>query len=121
MVQLLAPRARVNPVGAEPYLEMLPSALVAAAVPVPEVVPPALCTTSEIELSSVPVTVSVPEAVAAKLFEVHTASAKSAANTTFVVIFIVVDFSLFSSVRLGTMGEGHLYCHVLLSGFRDDV
>jgi hypothetical protein len=44
---------------------MLPSALVAAAVPVPEVVPPALSTVNEIELSIVPVTVSVPLDVAA--------------------------------------------------------
>jgi hypothetical protein len=41
-VQLLAPRAIVKPDGAAPNFEMVPSADVAAAVPVPEVVPPAL-------------------------------------------------------------------------------
>ena len=51
----------MNPVGADPYFYIEPSALVAAAVPVPEVVPPALSTVSEIELSTVPVTVNVPE------------------------------------------------------------
>ena len=64
-VQFDAPRASVKPVGAEPYLLMLPRALVAASVPVPDVVPPADWMVSEIELSTVPVTVSVPEAVAA--------------------------------------------------------
>ena len=64
-VQLLAPLASVKPVGADPNFEMLPKALVAAAVPVPDVVPPALSIVSEIELSTVPVTVSVPLEVAA--------------------------------------------------------
>ncbi len=41
IVQSEAPRASVNPVGAEPYFEMLPRLEVAAAVPVPDVVPPA--------------------------------------------------------------------------------
>ena len=65
-VQLLAPRARVKPVGAEPYFEIFPNALVAADVPVPDVVPPALSIVSEIELSTVPVTVNVPLLVAAE-------------------------------------------------------
>jgi len=64
-VQLLAPRARVNPVGAEPYLEIEPRALVALSVPVPEVVPPRLSTVTTIELSMVPVMVAVADAVAA--------------------------------------------------------
>ena len=72
-VQLLAPRARVKPVGADPYFEMLPNALVASAVPVPEVVPPALSIVSEIELSIVPVTVNVPLEVPANAFIERTA------------------------------------------------
>jgi hypothetical protein len=47
---------------------MVPKSLVAADVPVPEVVPPALWTINEIELSTVPVTVSVPLDVAATAF-----------------------------------------------------
>jgi hypothetical protein len=74
IVQLLAPRASVKPVGADPYLEMLPRALVAAAVPVPEVVPPALSIVSEIESSTVPVTVSVPLDVPATAFNERTAT-----------------------------------------------
>src|SRR4051794_39988825 len=65
MVQFEAPRARVNPVGAEPYLLMLPRSEVAAAVPVPLVVPPADSMVNEMELSTVPVTVRVPLLVAA--------------------------------------------------------
>src|SRR4051794_36576227 len=65
IVQLEAPRASVKPVGAEPYLLMLPRSEVAAAVPVPEVVPPADSTVRLIELSTVPVTVRVPDEVAA--------------------------------------------------------
>src|SRR3954452_4487611 len=65
IVQLDAPRASVKPVGAEPYLLMLPRSLVAAAVPVPLVVPPADSMVRLIELSTVPVTVSVPLEVAA--------------------------------------------------------
>jgi hypothetical protein len=49
--------------GYEPV--MLPRAEVAAAVPVPLVVPPADSMVRLIELSTVPVTVSVPELVAA--------------------------------------------------------
>ena len=64
-VQLLAPRARVTPVGAEPYLEIEPRALVALAVPVPEVVPPRLSIVTTIELSIVPVMVAVADAVGA--------------------------------------------------------
>ena len=64
-VQLLAPRARVKPVGAELNFEMVPSAEVAAAVPVPEVVPPALSTVRLMLLATVAVTVRVPEPVAA--------------------------------------------------------
>ena len=41
IVQFDVPRASVKPVGAEPNLLMLPRADVAAAVPVPLVVPPA--------------------------------------------------------------------------------
>jgi hypothetical protein len=43
---------------------MFPKSLEAVAVPVPEVVPPALSMVSEIELSTVPVTVKVPDDVA---------------------------------------------------------
>lgn len=77
-VQLLAPRARVNPVGADPYFDKFPSALVAASVPVPDVVPPALSIVSEIELSTVPVTVKVPLDVAAN--ELHTTSSENRAT-----------------------------------------
>jgi hypothetical protein len=66
IVQSLAPRASVKPVGAEPNFEMFPRSLVAAAVPVPLVVPPALSTVIEIELSTVPVTVNEELLVAAK-------------------------------------------------------
>src|SRR4051812_241784 len=65
IVKLEAPRASVNPVGALPNLEMLPRSDVAAAVPVPDVVPPADSTVRLIELSTVPVTVRVPELLAA--------------------------------------------------------
>src|SRR6185295_277042 len=65
IVQSDAPRASVNPVGAEPYLLMLPRSEVAAAVPVPLVVPPADSTVMLIELSTVPVTVRVALLVAA--------------------------------------------------------
>ena len=61
-VQSEAPRASVKPVGAEPYLLMVPRAEVAAAVPVPLVVPPADSMVRLMELSTVPVTVSVPDA-----------------------------------------------------------
>jgi hypothetical protein len=72
---LLAPLASVKPVGADPNFEMLPNALVASVVPVPEVVPPALSMVSEIELSTVPVTVSVPLEVAADVYVENAARA----------------------------------------------
>lgn len=74
-VQLLAPLANVKPVGADPNFEIFPRSLLAAAVPVPEVVPPALSTVSEIELSRVPVTVIVPLDVAAKALVESSAAA----------------------------------------------
>ncbi len=67
IVQSDAPRARVNPVGAEPNFEMVERSEVTAAVPVPEVVPPADSIVSVIELSIKPVTVSVPDDVAASV------------------------------------------------------
>src|SRR5436305_390640 len=88
MVQLEAPRARVNPVGAEPYLLILPRSEVAAAVPVPLVVPPADSTVSEMELSTVPVTVNVPLLVAASAEPVtHTAIAETTKSNRFIRIF----------------------------------
>src|SRR4051812_4030425 len=69
IVQSEAPRASVKPVGAEPYFEMLPRSEVAAAVPVPLVVPPADSTVKLMELSIVPVTVRVPLEVAAWAIE----------------------------------------------------
>ena len=101
-VQLLAPRASVKPVGAEPYFEMLPSALVAAAVPVPEVVPPALSTVSEIELSTVPVTVSVPLLVAAKAL----AESRIAAKTTTNVILRIPKRNLLGALFGVEPGQG---------------
>jgi hypothetical protein len=65
----------VNPVGAEPYFERLPSAEVAAAVPVPDVVPPADSTVRLMESSTVPVTVRVPEEVLASAAPWRVASA----------------------------------------------
>src|SRR3954452_11727022 len=80
MVQLDAPRASVKPVGAEPNLLMLPRSLVAAAVPVPLVVPPADSTVRLIELSIVPVTVSVPLEVSADATDAN-ANIMTAAET----------------------------------------
>jgi hypothetical protein len=73
----------VNPVGADPNFEMFPKSLVAAAVPVPEVVPPALSTVSEMELSTVPVTVSVPLLVAANALVERRIAAASTTNVNF--------------------------------------
>jgi hypothetical protein len=67
---------------------MLPSAEVAAAVPVPLVVPPADSTVSEIELSTVPVTVNVPLLVAANAELVaQTATAKTTKKNRFIRLF----------------------------------
>jgi len=107
-VQSLAPRASVKPVGAEPYFEMLPRALVAAAVPVPEVVPPALSTVNEIELSTVPVTVSVPELVAAKEFAQSRSATAKAANRDFFKKFLHFSESL-PQQREKKM---HVHCHL---------
>jgi hypothetical protein len=94
-VQLLAPLASVKPVGADPYFEMLPKALVAAAVPVPEVVPPALSIVSEMELSSVPVTVSVPLEVAADAFVENAARAKRIIKNNCRCIFSLLNLGRF--------------------------
>ncbi len=80
---MLAPRARVNPVGAEPNFDMFPKSLLAAAVPVPDVVPPALSTVRLIELSTVPVTVKVPLLVAAKALEQRRIAEAKTANVRF--------------------------------------
>ena len=86
-VQSDAPRASVKPVGAEPYLLMLPSELVAAAVPVPLVVPPADSIVRSIELVTVPVTVNVPLDVAADAIVAKPPIAT--ANATARIFFIV--------------------------------
>src|SRR4051794_6056667 len=89
IVQFEAPRASVKPVGAEPYLLMLPRSEVAAAVPVPLVVPPADSTVRLIELSTVPVTVSVPLDVAADAVEATTNVRTTAARVR--CLFISVN------------------------------
>jgi hypothetical protein len=88
-VQFDAPRASVKPVGAEPYLLMLPRADVAASVPVPLVVPPADSTVRLIELSIVPVTVSVPLLVAAEAMD-----ANASVMTTRAMDFFMISPSL---------------------------
>jgi hypothetical protein len=93
IVQFYAPRASVNPVGAEPNLLMLPRSLVAAAVPVPLVVPPADSMVRLIELSTVPVTVSVPLEVAADATDAN-ANITTAAETPniFFIFFSSIVF-----------------------------
>ena len=86
-VQSEAPRASVKPVGAAPYFEMLPSAEVAASVPVPEVVPPADSIVSEMEDSTVPVIVSVPEEVEALA---PLAAVRRAAIARIILFFMIV-------------------------------
>jgi hypothetical protein len=70
---------------------MLPRSLVAAEVPVPEVVPPALSTVKLIELSTVPVTVSVPLEVSAEARVLAVKSPNTATNirNDFVCVTIV--------------------------------
>ena len=97
IVQSDAPRASVNPVGAEPYLLMLPSADVAAFVPVPLVVPPADSMVRLIELSTVPVTVSVPELVAADAIVAVIIRTAATAKVSFFTVFIAP--SLYESRR----------------------
>lgn len=62
---------------------MFPKSLLAAAVPVPDVVPPALSTVRLIELSTVPVTVKVPLLVAAKALEQRRIAEAKTANVRF--------------------------------------
>src|SRR3954465_64867 len=88
IVQSEAPRARVKPVGAEPNLLMLPSAEVAAAVPVPLVVPPADSTVMLMELSTVPVTVSVALLVSAEAVPAMVRTARAANVRTIRFIFL---------------------------------
>jgi len=83
-VQFDAPRASVNPVGADPYLAMFPNDAVAALVPVPDVVPPADSTVRLTELSTVPVTVNVPLDVAACVMLPRPATNASAERTFFI-------------------------------------
>jgi hypothetical protein len=66
---------------------MLPSAEVAAAVPLPLVVPPADSMVRLMELSTVPVTVSVPELVAADATDA-VKSVMAAATMIFFIPFI---------------------------------
>src|SRR5882672_7369956 len=96
-VQLLAPRASVNPVGAEPNLLMLPRSLVAAAVPVPLVVPPADSIVRLIELSTVPVTVSVPLEVAADATDANAniTTATETPNIFFIFLLLYRFFDCF--------------------------
>ena len=89
IVQFDAPRASVKPVGAEPNLLMLPRADVAAAVPVPLVVPPADSTVRLIELSTVPVTVRVPLLVAAEALSAVIAESAATAKNVFIVLFFL--------------------------------
>src|SRR3954468_18455071 len=91
IVQSEAPRARVKPVGAEPNLLMLPSADVAAAVPVPLVVPPADSTVRLMELSIVPVTVSVPLLVAAEAMDANDRTAMMRTIAFFICCFSFVQ------------------------------
>src|SRR5258706_11343595 len=93
-VQLDAPRASVKPVGAEPNLLILPRSEDAAAVPVPLVVPPADSTVRLIELSTVPVTVSVPELVAAEAVDAtaNNATMKQTARVFFIFSPLGCDF-----------------------------
>src|ERR1043166_3635368 len=79
---------RVTLGGAEPYLLMLPRAEVAAAVPVPLVVPPADSTVRLIELSTVPVTVSVPLLVAAEALSAVIAEIAATARNVFIILFL---------------------------------
>src|SRR5437763_10725406 len=80
IVQSEAPRASVKPVGAEPNLLIEPRSELAAAVPVPLVVPPADSTVMLIELSIVPVTVRVALLVAANADEVTASAAMTSEN-----------------------------------------
>src|SRR5688572_29400171 len=89
IVQSEAPRASVKPVGAEPYLLRLPRSEVAAAVPVPLVVPPADSMVRLMELSTVPVTVRVPLDVAAEAAAVSIMVA-----TVATAILLIIGFSL---------------------------
>src|ERR1043166_880772 len=70
---------------------MLPRAEVAAAVPVPLVVPPADSTVRLIELSTVPVTVSVPLLVAAEALSAVNAEIAATARNVFIVCFSFAD------------------------------
>src|SRR5258706_3147220 len=107
-VQLDAPRASVEPVGAEPNLLILPRSEVAAAVPVPLVVPPADSIVRLIELSTVPVTVSVPELLAAEAVDAtaNSATTKQTAIAFFICFSLVVDFLLVKSRRGGRKIQG---------------
>src|SRR5258707_15226891 len=98
IVQLDAPRASVNPVGAEPNLLMLPRSLVAAAVPVPLVVPPADSRVRLIELSTVPGTGSVPLEVAASATDANAniTTATETPNIFFILLLLNRFFDCFA-------------------------